>query len=249
MIRFGPFEVRPATRELFKHGIRVKLPPQAFEVLRILLERRGELVTRQEFHRALWQADTFVDFEQGLNNAVKRIREVLNDSPESPCYVETLPRLGYRFIGKIDQAEPELPPPAATGNGLPAAPPNETVEPAQGSTLESPAARRRGAWMIAAGAAVAGLLILAWLFRPHYPKPRITASLQLTADGAPKFGPLATDGLRLYFTEDLDGRETVNAVPVGGGAGLSTEASVLFGTPLTTSLPARRTYSSRKAKT
>lgn len=102
IVRFGPFEFRPPTRELFKHGVRLKLPPQAFEVLRVLLERKDQVVPREEFRRLLWPADTFVDFDQGLYNAIKRIREALSDSAEAPRYIETLPRLGYRFVGKVE---------------------------------------------------------------------------------------------------------------------------------------------------
>jgi len=98
LVRFGPYEVRPSTQELFKHGLRVKLPPQAFQVLQMLLEQQGQLVTREELHRALWPADTFVDFDHGLNSAIKKLRDVLCDSAEAPRYVETLPRLGYRFV-------------------------------------------------------------------------------------------------------------------------------------------------------
>jgi DNA-binding winged helix-turn-helix (wHTH) protein/Tol biopolymer transport system component len=95
---FGPYAIRPRTQELFKHGLRLKLAPQAFQVLRILVERPGQLVNREDLHQALWPTDTFVDFDHGLNNAIKRIRDVLNDSADSPVYIETLPRLGYRFI-------------------------------------------------------------------------------------------------------------------------------------------------------
>jgi len=84
VVCFGPYEIRLRTQELFKHGLRLKLAPQAFQVLRILLDRPGELVTREDLHRALWSADTFVDFDHGLNNAIKRIRDVLNDSVEPP---------------------------------------------------------------------------------------------------------------------------------------------------------------------
>jgi len=91
----------------------MKLPPQAFRVLQMLLENPGQLITRDEFHRALWSPDTFVDFDQGLNNAIKKIRDVLNDSAESPRYIETLPKLGYRFVGSID-ASIDL-----SGNGIP----------------------------------------------------------------------------------------------------------------------------------
>jgi TolB-like protein/DNA-binding winged helix-turn-helix (wHTH) protein len=105
-IRFGPFEIHEATHELFNQGVRLRLSPQAFQVLRLLLQKPGHLITREEFHQALWPADTFVDFDHGLNNAIKRIRDVLNDSAESPVYIETLPRLGYRFIGQI-QPDPQ----------------------------------------------------------------------------------------------------------------------------------------------
>lgn len=222
VVRFGPYEVRPATREVFRLGIRVKLPPQAFEVMRVLLERKGELVTRQEFHRILWSADTFVDFDQGLNNAIKRIREVLNDSPESPRYIETLPRLGYRFIGEVDSGQSELTAPATENGSLPAPeqPATAEPEPVPETLIEAPVAADRRKPLtksLLAVAAVIGLLAVAWLLRPHYPKPRITGVTQLTADGIPKWGPLATDGLRVYFTEVVNGRETIAAVPVTGG--------------------------------
>src|SRR5215469_2581297 len=100
-IRFGVFDADLRTQELRKQGTRVKLPRQSFQILEILLERPGELVTRDELRNVLWPQDTFVDFDHGLNNAVKRIRAVLGDSAESPRYIETLPRMGYRFIGPI----------------------------------------------------------------------------------------------------------------------------------------------------
>jgi len=71
-----------------------------------LVERPGQLISREEFQRALWPADTFVDFDQGLNNAVKKIRDVLSDSAETPRYIETLPRLGYRFVGDVNRRDP-----------------------------------------------------------------------------------------------------------------------------------------------
>ena len=102
VVRFGAFEADLRTQELRKHGLRIKLPRQSFQVLEMLLDRPGELVGREELQKALWSADTFVDFENGLNNAVKRIRGALGDSADSPRFVETLPRLGYRFISTID---------------------------------------------------------------------------------------------------------------------------------------------------
>ena len=102
VVAFGAYEIHLTTHELFKHGARIRLAPQAFHVLRMLLDSGGNLVTREQFHRALWPADTFVDFDHGLNNAIKKIRDVLNDSAESPRYIETLPRLGYRFIAPLN---------------------------------------------------------------------------------------------------------------------------------------------------
>jgi DNA-binding winged helix-turn-helix (wHTH) protein/tetratricopeptide (TPR) repeat protein len=102
-VRFGPFEVSFASRELRKHGVRMRLPGQPFDVLAILLEHAGEVVTREELRRRLWPADTFVDFEHGMNNAVKKLRAALSDSADQPVYVETLTRLGYRFIAPREQ--------------------------------------------------------------------------------------------------------------------------------------------------
>jgi DNA-binding winged helix-turn-helix (wHTH) protein/Tfp pilus assembly protein PilF len=97
--RFGPYELRLRTRELYNRGTKLKLRPQPFEVLRILVEHAGDIVTREELHQRLWSAETFVDFEQGLNTSMKVLRGVLNDSVDNPRFVETLPRLGYRYIG------------------------------------------------------------------------------------------------------------------------------------------------------
>ena len=97
-IPFGPFEADLPSQELKKHGVRLRLPRQSFQILKMLLERRGEVVTREELRADLWPADTFVDFDHGLNAAVKRLRDVLGDTAENPKYIETLPRLGYRFI-------------------------------------------------------------------------------------------------------------------------------------------------------
>jgi len=98
-IHFGDFELNPQSGELLKDGIRLRLPGQSFKILVMLLERANEVVTREELQKRLWPADTFVDFEHSVNSAVKRLREALNDSAEEPRFIETLPRLGYRYIG------------------------------------------------------------------------------------------------------------------------------------------------------
>ena len=98
--RFGVFEADVASAELRKNGVRVKLHSQPFQVLIMLLERPAQLVTREEMRHRLWGADTFVDFDHGINNAIKRLREALGDTAETPSYIETLPRRGYRFVGQ-----------------------------------------------------------------------------------------------------------------------------------------------------
>ncbi|MBV8865869.1 MAG: winged helix-turn-helix domain-containing protein, partial [Acidobacteriaceae bacterium] len=102
-IRFAVFELRTDTRELSRGGVRIRLQVKPFQVLEKLIERPGELVTREELRNALWPSGTFVDFESGLNTAINRLRAALGDSAEEPRYIETLPRLGYRFICPIDR--------------------------------------------------------------------------------------------------------------------------------------------------
>src|ERR1700757_3700345 len=99
-IVFGPFEADLQTQELRKNRVRLRLPGQSFQILKMLLDRPGELVSREDLHRALWPSDTFVDFEHGVNAAVNRLREALGDSADCPSIIETLPRRGYRFIAQ-----------------------------------------------------------------------------------------------------------------------------------------------------
>jgi TolB-like protein/DNA-binding winged helix-turn-helix (wHTH) protein/Tfp pilus assembly protein PilF len=99
--RFGIFELNPQSGELRKQGMKIRLQGQPVEILALLLERPGEIVTRQELQKKLWPADTFVDFQQGLNNAMKRLRAALDDDADTPRFIETLPRRGYRFIGSV----------------------------------------------------------------------------------------------------------------------------------------------------
>ncbi|HMC21841.1 MAG TPA: winged helix-turn-helix domain-containing protein, partial [Thermoanaerobaculia bacterium] len=110
MTRFADFEADDRSGQLRRHGHRIKLPDQSFRMLVLLLGRPGEVVTREELRRELWAEDTFVDFEAGMNSAVKRLRDALGDSAETPRFVETLPRRGYRFIAEVEQPRPETPP-------------------------------------------------------------------------------------------------------------------------------------------
>lgn len=109
ILQFGVFEVDLKVCELRKHGLRLKLAEQPFQVLVVLLEKPGEIVTRDEMRNRLWPGDTFVDFDHGLNNAVMRLREVLGDASENPRFVETIPRRGYRFIAPVVGLSPPTP--------------------------------------------------------------------------------------------------------------------------------------------
>jgi cholera toxin transcriptional activator len=113
--RFGAYEADAATGELRRRGIRIKLNAQPFQVLCLLLDRPGELLTREEISRELWPDGTFVDYEHGVNSAVNRIREALGDTASSPRFVETLARRGYRFVAPVERiGGDETPPHAAT---------------------------------------------------------------------------------------------------------------------------------------
>jgi TolB-like protein/DNA-binding winged helix-turn-helix (wHTH) protein/Flp pilus assembly protein TadD len=127
-VRFGDFEADLSSGELRKHGLRIKLQDQPFQILAMLLDRPGEVLTRDEVRRKLWPTDTFVDFDHGLNNAINRLRDALNDSAETPRFIETLPRRGYRFISQVESeaisdslAAPEKSPePSANDQAAPA---------------------------------------------------------------------------------------------------------------------------------
>ena len=190
VIRFGVFEARPRTGELQKAGIRIRLADQPFRILIALLERPGELVTRDELRRLLWLDDPAGNFEQGLNRAVNKLRTALSDSASTPRYIETLPGYGYRFIGTIE------------------------TEPAKGPPLA-----RVGPWMalVLAAAAlfviVAGYLVWKWI-PPPLPELRWR---KLTTDNLTKFPPALSDGTRVYFLASYAGESFLAQIPVKGG--------------------------------
>jgi TolB-like protein len=99
IIRFGAFEVELQSRNIRKHGMRMRLEEKPFQILEMLLERAGEVVTRRMLHEKLWP-DTFVGYDHGLNTAINKLRDLLGDSARSPRFIETLPRLGYRFVAQ-----------------------------------------------------------------------------------------------------------------------------------------------------
>jgi len=116
VLRFGVFELDTQSGELRRHGLKIRLPDQSFQILLRLLDRPGEVVTREELRQRLWTSDTFVDFDVGVNSAIRKLREALDDSAENPRFIETLPRRGYRFIAPAQSATTEeIPEPAAGG--------------------------------------------------------------------------------------------------------------------------------------
>jgi len=128
-LRFGAYEFDLRAGELRKHGMRIKLQEQPCQILAILLEHRGEMVTREELQSRLWPSNTFVDFDHSLNTAVMRLREALSDSSENPRFIETLPRRGYRFVAPVEEKSAPLieshPPQTARLGASPTANPNE----------------------------------------------------------------------------------------------------------------------------
>ena len=121
LIRFGVFELDLEAGQLLKNGRHVRLQPQPFKLLCLLAGHPGKLVTREQIQAALWTGDTFVDFEQGVNFAIKQVREALNDPAENPVFIQTVPKRGYRFVAPVGvvpvQTDAELAPPKPPGDG------------------------------------------------------------------------------------------------------------------------------------
>ena len=194
LIRFGTFEVDLRAGQLRRNGLKVRLQEQPFQVLAMLLERPGEVVTREDLHARLWPADTFVDFDHGLNAAVKRLRDALGDSAENPRFVETLARRGYRFLAPVESPSPETPASAAQA-------------PSARNATNSNAAKSR--WRLVAGALVIVVVALALglhigmrasrALQPVLPKEiRLTAN---SPDAPVYFGAISPDGRYLAYID------------------------------------------------
>ena len=242
--RFGPFELSEREGELRKNGNRIKLQEQPFRVLVELVANAGKVVSREELQQKLWSEDTFVDFDTGLNTAIRKMRQALSDDADEPRYIETLARRGYRFIAPVavgsqtaarasgeeiaKSPDPiSVVPMPAPQSPLPIAAPaasNAVVveaKPAapQNGEREEPSGKK---WKwIATGAAVAALAVGFgfWWTRP--PEAAVVESItQITDDGQPKgvFNSLQTDGTRLYFNEGRRGDLQIAQVAVAGGA-------------------------------
>ncbi|HYO84132.1 MAG TPA: winged helix-turn-helix domain-containing protein [Bryobacteraceae bacterium] len=125
---FGPFQLDYVNGELRRHGVRVRLARQPWQVLAMLAERPGEVVSKEEIRQLLWSADTFVDFEHGLNATINRLRQALGDTADNPRYIQTIPGRGYRFLGQVHTASttpsaPVASAPVRVEDTAPAAPP------------------------------------------------------------------------------------------------------------------------------
>ena len=191
VIRFGNFEVDTRAGELRRNGIKLRLSGQPFDVLLALLEKPGQVVTREELHDKLWSQDTFVDFEQGLNKAINKVREALGDNADNPRFIETLPRRGYRFLAPVTNSVDALSPVEDT-----------RVDPAVRTSPSTPTIRSkfsRNLWISVL--AVSVLVGVALLTISTDRSPKVLRYTQLTHDGLQKGIYLVTDGSRIYFGE------------------------------------------------
>jgi TolB-like protein/DNA-binding winged helix-turn-helix (wHTH) protein/Tfp pilus assembly protein PilF len=158
--RFGPFEVDLRSGELYKHGIRLKLQDQPFQVLALLLEHPGDVVTRENLRQRLRPGDTFVDFDTGLNSTIKKLRDALGDSAEHPCFIETLPRRGYRWLAPVECVGDIS---ANLRIAVPESAPREVRSSPGGATEAVPASKVRPLPAVASSG-IAFLCVLALLF-------------------------------------------------------------------------------------
>lgn len=224
---FGVFEADLQTHELRKSGIKIKLNEQPFQVLAMLLERPGEVVTREELQAKLWPANTFVDFDVSLNGAVKRLRQSLGDESDNPRFIETLYRRGYRFIAPVSAPRVERALHLATTNGaLALSSPFPGTDSLEGNGTGSvsaefvreTAARSTTKWAVTGAICLALLLVGLTFARMPKSSPRILGFTQVTSGGkVHQLGALATDGQRLYFQAVDRDRVALAQVSVTGG--------------------------------
>ena len=199
--RFGVFELDLRAGELRRSGLKVKLQEQPFQVLTLLLEKPGEVVTRDDLRQRLWPADTFVDFDHSLNAAIKRLRDALGDSAENPTFVETVARRGYRFLAPVSTT-------LASGNGA-IAPQAPGAGAAVAASMEKPAWHFH-LWWIAAGLGAVVLLLLGIklglsLAQHHSAaqlQPRITRLTANPADDRVRAAAISQDGRYLAFSDE-----------------------------------------------
>ncbi len=226
---FGPFEFNGATRELRKLGLPIKLQPLPAELLRLLLLNAGNVVTRKDLSQTLWPEDTHVDFETGLNTAIRKLRRALNDEAELPRYIETLPRLGYRFVAPVRLADPvPVPEDSPTTQQPPAPPPPEPLAPPATSSFPSRLLATNWFRPLLGLSLILAVVSLVAMVRsrdlPARPQPvRTEVTLPAGQEFAYKHGrkiAISPDGTKLAYIAKLDGvsrlflRELSKAEPV-----------------------------------
>jgi Tol biopolymer transport system component/DNA-binding winged helix-turn-helix (wHTH) protein len=210
--RFGPFIVDTPAGQLRKGASKIRLAGQPFEILVMLLERSGQVVTREEIQQRLWPQETFVDFENSLNKAINKLRQALSDSADKPIYVETLPRRGYRFVGTLLSPITEVPETPHTASSTTVASPSATASPTPSSS------RSFSLWRIAALSFLLPLSSLAWLAIRPLAAPRVVGVVPLTTSSrADLFGGLHTDGVRLFFLLRRGHKWDLSQMPSTGG--------------------------------
>jgi Tol biopolymer transport system component/DNA-binding winged helix-turn-helix (wHTH) protein len=213
VVRFLDFQINLETGELWKAGVRLKLQDQPFKVLATLVQRPGQVVTREELRQLIWPGDNFGDFDHAINLAITKLRASLGDSAEVPHLIETLPRRGYRFIAPVEN------PGAEVGEIWRSAPVSRTAE----RTTHITSTKRLALLFSFLGALVLAVAIL-WLNLRSPSLPTITDSRQITNDGLPKDAKLVTDGARLYFVERPNDVPWLAQVSVAGGETARTAA-------------------------
>lgn len=200
VLRFGDFELDVGAGQLRKRGARLRLHGQPLQVLAVLLNHAGEVVTRDELRSQIWSADTFVDFDHSLHNAINRIREALGDSAEAPRYIETLPRRGYRFIAPVEREEPPDPSDSAHE-----APPREV--------LVAPAHSTPRVFLVISIVALLAVTLAVWLAHPGaHPAsaaPRLNSIAVLPLDN------LSGDGSEEFFADGLTDQLITDLAKVG----------------------------------
>lgn len=215
VVTFGAFEVDLRAGELRRHGRKVKIQNQPFQILAMLLERPGEIVTREEMRARLWPAETFVDFDHGLNSAVRRLRDVLSDSAENPTYIETLGRRGYRFIFPTERNanRPRIAHSEMAGAAATVVPISVAASEHLGAIAPKSRARAKMAAAVLCGIVVGALLY----FCTRTPAmPTVSKYFQLTHDGREKW-IVGTDGSRLLLGLGTAGPHNIGEISVGGG--------------------------------
>jgi len=232
-VRFGVFEADLRAGELRKHGIKIHLQRQPFKILAALIERPGELVTREDLRQCIWGPEIVVDFDHSLGTAINRLREALSDSADTPQFIETLAKRGFRFIAPVEpiRTRPALQtePPVIPAPPLPAPPSLVTPPPVVAappvSPVSSAVARRRQlnfGWYAALAMLLAATLL--WFGRGA-PLPTVVRFSQITTDyriypgeiDIERFPGVANDGVRVFFSDFQNGRVGLAYVLIGGG--------------------------------